>query len=100
MINGIGDQKTLKVKERMTRILHSYTKAHIEEWELETISWIKQMIIYAKNNHFPGNNTSCDKYSGCSFRDVCDAAPVARQFKLENLFKKKTHELYAETEVE
>ena len=43
--------------------------------------------IYARENHWPANEKSCDKYGGCPFREVCNKAPAVRENFLKSKFK-------------
>lgn len=95
MINRVGTQGSLKTKEKLTRVLRSYPAPLIEEWEDNILYWVKYLIFSIEHNHFPPNFTSCDKYSGCFYRDVCSQIPKAREWKLGQKFqKRKKFELY------
>ena len=86
IINRIGFQKTLSEQERFQRIFHSYNQQLIDEWVEQTVYWTNMLVGYIDNNYFPPNFTSCDKYSGCIFQEVCEAIPDVRDFKLQTKF--------------
>lgn len=83
VVNKIGFQKTLKPAERFQRYILDVTKERIDEWMGNTIFWIRQYIQFKKQDFFPMNLTSCDKYSGCIFKKVCESDPDNRSWKLE-----------------
>ena len=48
--------------------------------------WFPQMEASAEAANWPMNESSCDKYGGCSFRGVCSRTPGARRGWLESNF--------------
>jgi hypothetical protein len=86
LINRIGFQKTLGEKERFQRISLSYNKQLLEEWGQQAIWWTKMLVHCIDVGYFPPNFTSCDKYAGCIFEEVCTAIPDVREFKLQTNF--------------
>ena len=90
IVNKIGfysDNSKKKVEERFYREMLSYTNERLKEWEQNAIFWVRQGLAYIENNLYPMNETSCDKYSGCSYRSVCQKNPDDRQDQLDMLFK-------------
>jgi hypothetical protein len=90
VINKVGLQKTLKPEEKFERPTKSYPAAIIEEWKNNTINVAKTMFVYI--NNIPDmmnkrNYTSCDKYSGCIFQEVCETTPEAREFKISQKYQ-------------
>lgn len=63
------------------------TNEQLEEWLVSTRIAIAQAIANAEANFFPMNETSCDKYGGCAFRDVCKRSPSVRKNFLEADFE-------------
>jgi hypothetical protein len=97
VINKIGFQKTLPPKDRFRRYIRSYQPDVLEEWRANTIYWAHQILNYIDNDAFPTNFTSCDKYGGCIFKDVCYSSPHARERKLKIDFKaREKHDIFAE----
>lgn len=86
MMNYIGFQKSLKPHERFVRVLHTYSKAERESWRNETIFWFNYIEQLTDAGVYPANFTSCDKFSGCIYREVCSAAPERRESKLAEQF--------------
>ena len=87
IINKLGFQKTLKPAQKFERQTMSYAPDVLEEWVASSIWWIKHAIRLTDDKMFPPNLTSCDKYSGCLFREVCRSDQYTREFKLRSLFE-------------
>src|SRR6266568_1514206 len=83
IINDIGLQKTLKPSDKFKRHVIQYSTATLEEWRENTIFWVKLTEGLKDANQFPRNFTSCDKYSGCQFRDLCTKDPEVREFDID-----------------
>lgn len=88
-INKIGFQRTLKPEEKFERHLMSYDPEVLEEWRQNSIYWILKYLRESEEGHFPPNYTSCDKYSGCVFSNVCMRTAESREYKLIQLFKER-----------
>lgn len=86
LINKIGFQKTLSTAERFQRFNIKISDSIIQEWMIDTIFWAKLYWHYIDTGNFPRNLTSCDKYSGCAFRSICEADPDYRLFEIERNF--------------
>lgn len=82
VINKIGFQKTLKPAERFQRYILNVSKERIEEWIDNSIFWARQYVEFQEKEYYPMNLTSCDKYSGCIFKKVCESDPENRGWKL------------------
>lgn len=87
IVNKIGFQKTLKPAERFQRYILTISKVRIQEWINNTIFWVRQYADFVDADFFPMNLTSCDKYSGCIFRKICESDPENRGWKLERDFQ-------------
>lgn len=87
MVNKIGFQKTVKPSEKFSRPIMSYPIGVIDNWRINAIYWVKEILRYEQINFWPQNFTSCDKYSGCIFRPVCEGAPESRDHKIAQLFE-------------
>jgi PD-(D/E)XK nuclease superfamily len=74
---------------RVTRGTTYRTKDQLEEWLGDLKFWILLAENYARNNYWPMNDTACDKYGGCKFREVCSKSPSVRQKYLEADFTKE-----------
>lgn len=75
---------------RFQRSQITRTKAQLEEWLEDAVSYIRQNETYVQNNHWPMNDTTCDMYGGCPYREVCSASPELRPQLLTGLFQKRT----------
>lgn len=64
------------------------TEAEIDEWLFDLEHFLAQAESYAANNYWPMNDTACNKYGGCRFRDVCSKSPSVRDRFLESDFKR------------
>lgn len=89
MINKVGFQKSLKPKDRFTRVIMNYTLDLMTEWQSEIVPyWAKVLLSYKDSGYFPPNWTNCEnKFGFCPFKDVCGSNPNMRQYILENDFK-------------
>ena len=63
------------------------TQDQMDEWFWDLSYWLKFAEECAQNDHWPQNDTSCDKYGGCRFRSICQKSPNARQTFLKSEFK-------------
>ena len=86
VVNKIGFQKTLRPDERFQRYTLPIDNERIEEWIKNSTWWIKYLDSCIKEDNWPMNLTSCDKYDGCIFRRICEANPQVREAKLSRDF--------------
>lgn len=89
VVNKIGYQKSLPAAERFKRQLLHVPKQITQEWLTQAVYWTHELVKYYETGYFPPNFTSCDKYSGCIFKPVCESIPEVRQFKLETFYQQK-----------
>lgn len=87
IVNRIGFQKTLSAGERFQRIVMNYPEGRINEWQYWAVYWLKVYAFYAENDVWPPNYTSCDKYSGCIFQQICTRIPEAREYTMQTKYK-------------
>jgi hypothetical protein len=66
------------------------TPPQLEEWLHDSIIHIRQNETYVEANYWPMNDTACDMYSGCPYRQVCSKSPNIRQRVLEGLYHKRS----------
>lgn len=64
------------------------TNDQIEEWLTDLHSWLDLAEQYAVAGYWPQNDTACNKYGGCRFREVCAKSPQVREKFLEADFEK------------
>lgn len=55
------------------------TQAQLDEWMVDLRFWLEQAERYAVAGHFPMNDTACNNYGGCKFRDICNKDPRVRE---------------------
>ena len=103
VINKIGFQKTLSRAERFQRFTLTIDNDRIEEWRLNSAYWTilhlamseneyemyipKLKAIKEKLNHPIMNLTSCDKYSGCIYEEICSKNPQNRESTIDREYK-------------
>lgn len=85
-INRIGFQTTVKPKDKFLRPIMSYPQRVIDAWVEDTIQWVKEIRWRTKTGIWTLNRTSCDKYDGCPFQQVCMTEPDLRDWKARTLF--------------
>ena len=52
------------------------TEDQLLEWQEDLLYWFMLAENYAIAGHWPMNDTSCDKYGGCRFKEVCSKSPL------------------------
>lgn len=62
------------------------TKEQLDEWLQDLEYWLRQAEAYATAGHWPMNDTACDKFGGCRFREVCSKSPQVRHIYLKSNF--------------
>jgi hypothetical protein len=86
VMNKIGFQKTLAPSERFQRFIFNIDDNRIKEWRANAIWWMRLYSECIEDDIYPMNLTSCDKYSGCIFRKICEADPENRDYKMARDF--------------
>jgi len=74
---------------RFSRGITYRTQDQLEEWLVDLDIWLRHAKEYAENNYWPMNDTACDKYGGCKFREICSKSPGVRDRFLKGDFKKE-----------
>lgn len=72
-------QILLEEPNRFVRGFTYRTPDQTEEWFTDLRITLAQAEAYAMADYFPMNDTACDKYGGCQFRDVCSKSPQVRK---------------------
>lgn len=62
--------------------------ASLDEWYDDAMFHIETAQAATRAGHFPKNRTSCHKFAGCEFRDVCSRSPHVREQFLKAEFEK------------
>lgn len=65
-----------------------HTPDQLTEWLDDTKIWLSLAEQYAIAGHWPMNDTACDKFGGCRFREICSKSPGVREKFLESNFVK------------
>jgi hypothetical protein len=66
----------IKDEDKFKRYQIPYSDGVIKRWEANTMWWAKQYAYYIETGTWPQNFTSCDKYSGCAFSEICNATSM------------------------
>lgn len=85
MIDGV---QVLIGSTRCVRGFTMRTQDQLDEWLNDLAYWLGQAELYAEQNYWPQNDTACDKYGGCRFREVCSKSPPVREVFLKSSFVK------------
>jgi PD-(D/E)XK nuclease superfamily protein len=64
------------------------TDDQLDEWLVDLRYWLHNAETYATAGYWPQNDTSCDKFGGCKFREVCSKSPQVREQYLKSTFDK------------
>jgi hypothetical protein len=64
------------------------TPDQLSEWTDDLRFWLGQAEAFATANYWPQNDTSCGKFGGCKFREVCSKSPQVRETYLAASFDK------------
>lgn len=64
------------------------TSDQLEEWLIDLKVLLASAEGYALAGYWPMNDTACDKFGGCKFRDICSKSPSVRDAFLRADFNK------------
>jgi hypothetical protein len=64
------------------------TSDQLDEWVHDLRYWLSAAETFATAQYWPQNDTSCDKFGGCKFREVCSKSPQVREQYLKTSFDK------------
>ena len=64
------------------------TQDQLEEWMTDLRVLLTNNEAYAEAGYWPMNDTACDKFGGCRFREVCSKSPDVREMFLKTDFIK------------
>lgn len=73
---------------RFRRGMTLRTEEQLDEWLENTIHYIHLAEKYAKERYWPQNDTACDMYGGCEFREFCSKTPSMRMRMLNVAYKR------------
>lgn len=81
-------QILLDKPNRFVRGFTYRTQDQLDEWVSDLAYTLQMAENYAEIGHWPMNDTACDKYGGCKFREVCSKSPHVRETYLKADFVK------------
>ena len=64
------------------------TPDQLEEWTADLGLHLQLAEQYAVAGYWPQNDTACDKFGGCRFRQICSKSPQVREQFLRSNFDK------------
>jgi len=73
-----GAQILLEDENRFVRGFTYRTADQLEEWLHSISQFLGAAEAYAEEGFWPQNDTACDKFGGCKFREVCSKSPQVR----------------------
>lgn len=74
---------------RFARAFAYRTKAQLDEWFGDTVRYLRMAERMANEQSWPMNDTACDKFGGCPFREICAADPGVRELYLKSNFEQR-----------
>jgi hypothetical protein len=80
-----------QIKTDATEFGRSFTfrsQDQLHEWLEDLHYWLALAEQYAIAGRWPMNDTACDKFGGCRFREICSKSPAVRENFLEGNFVK------------
>jgi hypothetical protein len=81
-------QILLEDPNKFGRHMSYRTQDQLAEWTDDLRFWLGQAEAFATANYWPQNDTSCGKFGGCKFREVCSKSPQVRESYLKASFDK------------
>lgn len=105
IVDKVGYQTSLKAedivadsqgrdKSKFRRLVHESGQFAINEWVSDTVEQVKEAIHWhrqlesGERTTLRKDRTSCDKYSGCIFQQVCKVPEEVRDYKLAAFYYK------------
>lgn len=85
--NHIGKQKTLKPDEKFTRHTRFYSESLLKEFINETVFKVLRWMKDDEEGTYLPEFTSCDKFSGCIYRKICETEIGMRPQIIEMYYK-------------
>lgn len=83
IINAI---QILAEDSRFVRGFTYRTADQLNEWQTDLQNWLTLAQHYAETDYWPQNDTACDKFGGCRFRNICSKSPGVRKQFLKSEF--------------
>lgn len=79
-------QVLLEKPHRCIRGFTYRTQAELDEWVRDLEHWFSMAEFYAESNYWPKNDTACNKFGGCQYKEVCNKDPSVRKAFLASSF--------------
>jgi len=82
----------IQVAVGFSRFVRSFTfrtPDQLDDWLADTQRWLRAAEACAVEGYWPINDTSCDKFGGCEFRQICSKSPMVRERFLQAEFRKE-----------
>lgn len=79
-------QVMLTEPHRFVRRFTFRTPGQLEEWVRDLKLLLRENETYAELGYWPMRDTSCDKFGGCKFREICNKDPHVRGTFLKGKF--------------
>ena len=90
-IRGVIIEAAQILLEKPNRFVRGFTyrtQDQLDEWVGDLHYTLQLAEYYAEMNYWPQNDTACDKYGGCRFREICSKSPGVRETFLKADFNK------------
>jgi len=89
IVNKIGFQSSLKIHERLTREVMSFSADRLIEWQSEILPYYAYKFIqYQESGYWPPDYTHCQNMFGnCAYMQVCEADRNMREEILQRNYK-------------
>lgn len=86
IVNKVGLQSSLKIEERLTREILSFSSDRLLEWQGEILPYYAYKFIqFQESEYWPPDYTHCDTMFGpCPYKQVCEADRGMREEVLRN----------------
>ena len=89
-IKGVIVRAAQILLEKENRFVSGFTirtPDQLEEWMHDLRLHLERAEEYATRGYWPMNDTACDKFGGCKFRQVCSKSPSVREIYLHSDFE-------------
>lgn len=88
LVNKIGLQSSLKIEERLTREVVSFSADRLLEWQSEILPYYGYKYLqFSESNYWPPDYTHCDNMFGpCAYKKVCESDRNMREMMLQREF--------------
>ena len=89
IVNKIGLQTSLKIDERLTREVVSFSSDRLLEWQSEILPYYAYKYVqFTESGYWPPDYTHCDTMFGpCPYKMVCEADRGMREEVLQKEFQ-------------